>query len=224
MKRRIQIDSALLSFFIILTGFLYQFPKFYFQSINVDDLMDFVGLLFILKGTFLRMVSRGYKMAHSQKSRELVTGGPYAYTRNPMYLGSFLMGVGFVLLVWPWWSLPVFAGLFYMRFRPQILAEEKILAENFPQAYERFAAKVPRMFPKIDGWLKMDFRKTFPQDVLWTTKEKWGLVAWPVVAAVLESLQEKLVYGFTDLHHTMFLAVMAGIVFALSAVVMYRYV
>src|SRR3990167_9267300 len=121
MKTRIKIDSAILSFFIILTGFLYQFPSLYAGSPLTDDLLDFLGVIVVLKGTFIRMAARGYKKAYSKSGAGLVTTGPYTLVRNPMYLGSFLMGAGFILMVWPWWSLPVFAGLFYLRFSRQII-------------------------------------------------------------------------------------------------------
>ena len=223
MKRRIQIDSAILSFFIILTGFLYQCPRFYFQTISMDDTLDFVGLIAILTGIFLRMAGRGFKKANSDKSHQLVMSGPYSIVRNPMYLGSFLLGVGFVFLVWPWWSLPIFIWLFYMRFQPQIVKEEDCLHKMFGKTFEGYIHKVPRMFPKLKTLLKMNLKRTFPEAVLWTTKEKWGLVGWPVLAMVLESFQEKLVFGFTDLHHTMYLTFMAMIIFTVALWGMYRY-
>ena len=107
MKSRIKIDSAILSFIIILTGLLYWFPYLYPVGPGADNILDFIGLLVVLKGTFLRMAARGYKKSNSKQGKGLVMGGPYQFVRNPMYLGSFMMGAGFILIVWPWWSLPI---------------------------------------------------------------------------------------------------------------------
>jgi len=146
MKKRIKIDSSILSFVIILTGILYQFRNLYTEDLLIDDALDFVGLFMILSGTFLRMMARGFKKEHSQQGHGLVMDGPYALTRNPMYLGSFLMGVGFTLIVWPWWSVGLFAILFYIRFNKQMIKEEQYLTKTFKENYESYAKKIQRIF------------------------------------------------------------------------------
>ena len=115
-----------------------------------------------------------------------------------MYLGSFLMGAGFILMVWPWWSLPVFAGLFYLRFSKQIIAEEKYLGGLFGKDYEEYTKKVPRLFPKIRDIFRMKVREVFPLEYAWSTKERWGFFAWLFLAVFLEGFQEKIVFGGTD--------------------------
>ena len=67
MKTRIKIDSAILSFTIIFTGFLYQFPNLFSSNKMLDNVWDFTGVLFILKGTMIRMIARGYKKANSKE-------------------------------------------------------------------------------------------------------------------------------------------------------------
>jgi len=198
MKTRIKIDSAILSFIIILTGFLYQFSRLYTTGPLADDILDFLGVVVVLKGTFIRMAARGYKKAYSKSGQGLVITGPYTLVRNPMYLGSFLMGAGFVLIVWPWWSLPVFAWLFYLRFNKQIIAEEQYLGGLFGKDYTDYMKKVPRLFPKIKDVLKMKVKEVFPFEYVWSTKERWGLFAWPLLAVLLEGFQEKIVFGETD--------------------------
>ena len=195
MKNRIKIDSAILSFIIILTGFLYQFPRLYTSSPLIDDILDFLGVIVVLKGTFIRMAARGYKKAYSKSGQGLVITGPYTLVRNPMYLGSFLMGAGFILIVWPWWSLPIFTWLFYLRFIKQIAQEEKFLSETFKNDYEAYTKKVPRLFPKIADAFTMKVKETFPLEYVWSTKEKFGLFAWPLLAVFLEAFQENIVLG-----------------------------
>jgi protein-S-isoprenylcysteine O-methyltransferase Ste14 len=222
MKQRVKIDSALLQFVIILTGFLYLFPQLYTSNMFFDDIFDFLGLLTVLSGTFLRMSARGHKKIHSRKGHGLVLSGPYTLVRNPMYLGSFLMGSGFVLIVWPWWALPLFSCLFYLRFRRQILKEEKHLMEIFGETYENYCRKIPAMIPHADKLLKVRFTEVFPFFELWLTQEKYGLLGWPVLAFLLETFQENVVYGFSSFPHTFKIFFVAFLVFAAVAGLSYQ--
>ncbi|MFH1360988.1 MAG: isoprenylcysteine carboxylmethyltransferase family protein [Candidatus Omnitrophota bacterium] len=223
MKKRIKIDSSILSFIIILTGLLYQFPHLYTYSLRTDDAFDLLGLIIVFWGTFLRMAARGYKKVYSQKGHGLVISGPYALTRNPMYLGSFLMGAGFILIVWPWWTLILFAVLFYIRFNKQIKKEEKHLEALFGPDYHRYAQKVPRVFPSWRHVRKIHFQKTFPFESSWNTKEKWGLAGWFALAVILEVLQEKIIYGLLDISHALIIFLFSALIFAASLWVLYKH-
>lgn len=216
MKTRIKIDSAILSFIIILTGFLYQFPWLYTSSRATDNILDFIGIIGVLKGIYFRMAARGYKKAHSQSGHGLVMVGPYTLVRNPMYLGSFLMGTGFVLIVWPWWTAPIFGYLFYVRFIPQIKKEELYLHETFGQDYDEYTKKVPRIFPKIKDAVMAKAKDIFPLKYIWTTKEKWGLIGWPMLAVFSEAFQEKVVFGFADFGQIIFIFVLAIVSFTFA--------
>ncbi len=199
MKKRIQIDTTLLVLIILFTLFLYINRHIYFISPGADNVLDFLGMIAILKGVLLRMSARGHKKAHSRQGGRLVETGPYILTRNPMYLGSFLIGAGFALIVWPWWSWPIFAVFFYMRFIVQIVNEEKHLAQLFPGDFTAYCQRAPRLLPSLSSALKARPRDIFKIDEAWSTKEKWGLLAWPLLAVILEALQETLVFGAADI-------------------------
>ncbi|MFA5088541.1 MAG: isoprenylcysteine carboxylmethyltransferase family protein [Candidatus Omnitrophota bacterium] len=220
MKPRIKIDTTILAFIIILTGFLCQFPRLYLANLFFDDVLDLFGFIFILQGTSLRMIARGHKKAHSQKSRALVSTGIYSLTRNPMYLGSFFIGMGFVCIVWPWWAVPAFAGLFYLRFRRQIRIEEEYLQEIFGQEYLSYCQRVPRLFPSLKilkgaGAGVVNLREA------WDTKEKRGLLSWPALAILLEWIQEKSVFGVSDWPRIANVFILAVVIF--SAVFLIKY-
>src|SRR3989338_3228395 len=102
MKPRIKTDGTILSLIIIMTAFVFRFHTWFPSSPFIDNLLDFFGVILLLTGTFVRMASRGYKKKHSGSGAELVINGPYSLVRNPMYLGTFLMGTGFILILWPW--------------------------------------------------------------------------------------------------------------------------
>jgi len=101
-------------------------------------------------GEGIRLWAAAYlgKTARSSRPRavKLVTGGPYAHTRHPLYWGNFLLTVGFVLLCgagWPWVPavvVPAFWGLYGVHAR----REEAVLARAFPAAHARYRKRVPR--------------------------------------------------------------------------------
>ncbi|HCI44995.1 MAG TPA: hypothetical protein DE315_05665 [Candidatus Omnitrophica bacterium] len=198
-------------------------PLIYFISPGVDNVLDFFGMIVILKGVLLRMSARGHKKAHSREGDRLVETGPYVLTRNPMYLGSFLIGVGFALIVWPWWSWPVFAVFFYMRFIVQITREEKHLARLFPNDFTAYCQRAPRLLPSISSALKARPRDIFKIDEAWSTKEKWGLLAWPLLAVALEWLQESLVFGAAQPVTILVVFIAAGVVLIMGLWVAYQY-
>jgi protein-S-isoprenylcysteine O-methyltransferase Ste14 len=222
MKKRVKIDNALLSFIIIVTGFLFVFRGFYPHSPVLDDGLDFIGFMVLLAGIMLRMSARGHKKIHSQKSEQLVTTGPYTLVRNPMYLGSFLMGAGFIFMVWPWWSLPVFAYIFYVRFNKQIVHEEKCLSELAGEKYDRYCKRVRKLFPSLRYLPKAQLGKVVNLKEAFSTHEKRGLWFWPILAVILESFQEQLVFEQTVLSQTLMVFLTAAVTFAIVFWIFYQ--
>jgi protein-S-isoprenylcysteine O-methyltransferase Ste14 len=103
-----------------------------------------LGLLVAIPGEVLRVWAAG----HIEKTRSLATGGPYAYTRNPLYLGSLVMALGAAIA-----SGSLVAGLalalYLAAFYPAVIREESaFLARTFPE-YARWAASVPAFLPRL---------------------------------------------------------------------------
>ena len=74
--------------------------------------------------------------------------GPYAYTRNPLYLGSLLIGIGFAVAARSWWVGVVLMVMFFAIYVPVIRDEEAFLRQRFPE-FEEYARRVPRIFPRL---------------------------------------------------------------------------
>ncbi len=216
MKKRVRIDSLILCSIIVGTGVLYSLSKIYSKSVFSDNIFDFIGFLVMLCGIYLRMAARGYKKKFSQEGHGLVTDGLYSFVRNPMYLGSFLMGMGFLLILWPWWALPFFAIAFYFRFNKQIVKEETHLESSFGDDYKKYCKKTPRIFPTIKSIQHLNLPKTFPLDVVWSTKEKRGLFLWPVLGIILETFQQQVVFGKMNLGQTVMIVAFSAAFFAVS--------
>lgn len=90
---------------------------------------------------------RGWAAGHLDKNQSLTTTGPYASTRNPLYLGSLLLGLGFALAGGSWPLAAAFVCLFAFVYWPVIRREESSLRAKFGAAYEGYAADVPLLLP-----------------------------------------------------------------------------
>ena len=102
------------------------------------------GSAIILPGVILRALASG----HIRKNAELATAGPYAYTRNPLYLGSVLIALGFIVAARNWWIGAGAAAMFLFIYVPVIRAEEAYLRSTFPE-YAGYAGRVPRLLPRL---------------------------------------------------------------------------
>ena len=103
-----------------------------------------LGTILIVPGLLIRALASG----HVRKNEALATSGPYAYTRNPLYLGSLLIGVGFAVAARSWWVGVALVVMFFAIYVPVIRDEEAFLRQKFPE-FEEYARCVPRMFPRI---------------------------------------------------------------------------
>lgn len=92
---------------------------------------------------------RIWASGHIEKTLALATGGPYAHTRNPLYLGSLLLGLGLALSAWsPWVAGAV--GLYFAVFYPAVIREEAaFLRRKFGADYDAWVAAVPLFLPRL---------------------------------------------------------------------------
>jgi protein-S-isoprenylcysteine O-methyltransferase Ste14 len=103
------------------------------------------GVLVAAAGEALRIWASGYL----DKDRRLTTEGPYAWTRNPLYLGSLFVGLGFALATGKLVLLAVLAGLFAAIYIPVMKREAARLEAAFPLDYSLYAARVPLLLPRV---------------------------------------------------------------------------
>lgn len=103
-----------------------------------------LGSVMIVPGLLIRALASG----HVRKNEALATTGPYAYTRNPLYLGSLLIGIGFAVAARSWWVGVVLVVMFFAIYVPVIRGEETFLREKFPE-FDEYVRRVPRMLPRF---------------------------------------------------------------------------
>jgi protein-S-isoprenylcysteine O-methyltransferase Ste14 len=104
------------------------------------------SLLLVLPGLWLR----GYASGYVKKNRELTQTGPYAYTRNPLYLGSILIAAGFAVALLSWQVAAMLAAMFLIIYVPVIASEERFLRSAFPD-FETYCRRVPRLVPRFSA-------------------------------------------------------------------------
>ena len=109
-----------------------------------------LGVPLVLLGALLRVWANGYVghvKVNNARVGYLVTGGPYAYVRNPLYLGSLLIGTGLLVIAGRVWFAVITLGCLTIAYRWKILEEEALLRQEAPEAYARYARLVPRCLP-----------------------------------------------------------------------------
>lgn len=109
------------------------------------DLSYWAGVAVVFSGMALRFWASG----HIRKSRTLTTSGPYARTRNPLYVGNFIIGLGVMLIANNFWLVFYYAIAFSILYRGTIREEEAVLKEKFGAPYLDYCAGVPAFFPSI---------------------------------------------------------------------------
>ena len=104
------------------------------------------SLLLVMPGLWLR----GYASGYVKKNRELTQTGPYAYTRNPLYLGSILIAAGFAVALLSWPVGAMLAAMLLIIYVPVIASEERFLRSTFAD-FEAYCRRVPRLIPRLKG-------------------------------------------------------------------------
>lgn len=144
------------------------------KTLLVGAIVSIVGLLI-----------RAWASGHIRKNQNLAVSGPYAYTRNPLYLGSFLLGVGFCIASGVWWLALLFIILFLGIYLPVMRVEAEDLTKIFGGDFEEYSTNVPLFFPRLTAWKKSVEKFDFQLYLRYREyRAGLGLIfAWAVLAA-----------------------------------------
>lgn len=138
----------------------------------VHETIEMFGVLLIFLGIVGRLWSTLY--IGGRKSSEVVTGGPYSITRNPLYLFSTVAAAGVGAQIGSFSGIILFAVLCAGAFHIVILREERYLKEALGAPYAAYLAKVPRFFPNLSLYEEGDTGSFKPRLLLNTLLD--GLV------------------------------------------------
>jgi hypothetical protein len=100
------------------------------------------SLALVIPGLWLR----GYASGYVKKNQELTVTGPYAWVRNPLYLGSILIAAGFAVALLSWAVGLALTIMFVAIYVPVIVSEERFLRATFP-GFDAYCRRVPRLIP-----------------------------------------------------------------------------
>jgi hypothetical protein len=128
------------------------------------------------------LLLRGLASGHVQKDKQLTISGPYAYTRNPLYLGSLFLAAGFAIAARSWSIVAIMVLMFALIYVPVIAGEERYLRQTFPE-YDEYARRVPRMFPRLTPYGKQ--QAAYSSARYWKHREYEASIGCVVLLAIL---------------------------------------
>jgi protein-S-isoprenylcysteine O-methyltransferase Ste14 len=147
------------------------------------------GAAVSLVGIWIRALAAG----HVRKNAELTTTGPYAYTRNPLYLGSIVIALGFAIAARAWvapafWIAIALVVMFTAIYVPVIRSEEAFLRETFA-GFNDYCNRVPRLLPRFTSayleqrteWSAAQYQKHREYNALIGSLLLWGVLVAKIV-------------------------------------------
>jgi len=130
----------------------------------------------------LGLVVRALASGHVKKNEVLTVTGPYAYTRNPLYFGSLILGIGFVVAARSLWIVVLVLAMFFAIYLPVIRAEEEFLRSRFPE-FAEYERNVPRLFPRLRP--SVSSANSFSWHLYWKHREYNAALGAALLIAVL---------------------------------------
>lgn len=137
-----------------------------------------LGSSIAVAGLIIRALASG----HVRKNEQLTTSGPYAYSRNPLYLGSIIVAAGFTLASRSWIIAAIAAAMLVLIYIPVIRSEEEFLRAHFPE-FNDYCRNVPRLFPRLK--LSQGSAGSFSAHLYWKHREYNAAVGAAAIIAVL---------------------------------------
>ncbi|QQS46898.1 MAG: isoprenylcysteine carboxylmethyltransferase family protein [Acidobacteriota bacterium] len=133
----------------------------------------------------LGILVRAWASGHLRKNAELAVSGPYAFTRNPLYFGSFLMAVGMAIAGGTIWVGLWLVAFFLIIYYPVMQAEASHMRVLFADSYERWAATVPLFIPRVTPYRRQPEKKGFELGRYLHHREYRALIGLSIVIAIL---------------------------------------
>jgi protein-S-isoprenylcysteine O-methyltransferase Ste14 len=132
------------------------------------------------------LIIRGYAAGHLRKHQQLATSGPYAFTRNPLYLGSVLLAAGFSVASHSWISALLLAAYLTIFYPVVIRREQSELRAHYGDAFATYASRVPAFWPRLTPAMPFSEKFSWPQYL--KNREYEASIGLAVAMAILLAL------------------------------------
>lgn len=203
---------------MVIAGIFLSHPSALLGDSSRDEFIDLIGLLISSLGLALRVVARHWKIEHG--AGKLVTSGPYSIVRHPLYVGSFLAGLGLCLILGSGWFLAVFVTVYIMLHTRVARSEERFLLTVWPQEYAAYMKSVPGWIPvpgNIRNIIRPCIRCITQQSVLRERTAVCGILA---AASLLEAWADYAMEGWAIARVEVIACVLFAILLCLIMVVL----
>lgn len=193
-----------IAFPLVMIGLMAAFaPVIAYGEAAADHRLDWLGYLISAAGQAFRFVVVGLeyiKRGGLNKriyAAKLVTGGLFAASRNPLYLGNIIIIIGLMVIHNSAWVYGLGGGFFLFTYWALVLAEERYLRGQFGADYDAYCADTPRWLPKLFALpealrgMRFNWRRAI-------SKEYSSCVAWVVTALLIDTYEVVRVEGVTS--------------------------
>ena len=180
--------------FLMIVLILLAMPYFEYpgHSKKLDELWEIFCLIISFSGLGIRIITIGYtpKGTSGTNTRRQIadvlnTTGMYSVTRNPLYLGNFIIWFGISMFPRLWWFSLIVILIFWLYYERIIFAEEEFLREKFGELYFAWAEKTPAFIPNFRNWessgVMFSFRKALKNEY----KSFFAIIASYIVIEII---------------------------------------
>ena len=146
------VGCAHLLFYLVMVAYAWFSPPsgLFTEGTWLEAFTDSIGIGSVLAGGFLRIWAVSHAGKHDlSQTPMLVTTGPYAYVRQPIYTGNLLIGLGMIFLAEALVLTPLLLALFAWQHYSVASAEEEFLKEKFGEDFDLYRLSVPKYVPKV---------------------------------------------------------------------------
>ncbi|OFX17867.1 MAG: hypothetical protein A2Z18_04615 [Armatimonadetes bacterium RBG_16_58_9] len=156
------------------TFFLFVAPIILILIARPTPRVFWIGLPFAIVGELIRVWSAGYL----SKLSKLVTAGPFALCRNPLYVGSFLISVGYFFTCNRMDAWIGGVALFWLFHGGAVIYEERLLRDAFGEDFEEYCRNVPRFLPRFSAGWRFPNRHPLPAGWRFPNRHPEGSFSW----------------------------------------------
>lgn len=207
------VEKRLRRLFKFRFAILYPLGVFAVLFAIPDDNSIRVSIGFIVSGLLIRIWANGYAI----KTEKLTTCGPYAFVRHPLYLGTMLLAVGFIIMLKIYSIGAVFIIPMAIVYYHTIKKEEAMLETKFKEEYLTYKKKVPPIFPKVfpyheGGKWSFSLRRLMQS-------QEYKLFFWVIILAILFHLKAECIVEHETMDAKMWGAVLVAFILGITDLV-----